>query len=196
MPNKKESLEKLIEENLVKTLKIEEELKRIENLHNWFKDPDLQVVVEQRKILLEILFNMFKSCDSAEFAKVDRNFLVKNVDGKRTKVQRIGLKGFLALLQTFEFMPDAISGLAAARVFRSVPCPVLFNECLDFDEFVEACFFTAVFICEQEGLRGMCGGFKESFEFWFRFVDAHPRFLIENPNPLRNNVYDLNKFLI
>ena len=193
---KYQSLTSLLTKKILTALKFNEEREIFTRYHSFFQDDAIKSILASRKSTLKTIFLMYKSTDSADMESVPAYLRSKkNKKNKAERVFRITLKGFISFLSAFEFLPDLISGLVAAKLFRSVPCPLLFNECLDYSEFTEACLYIALNIYENQSYKEFCSSPVECLEMWIRFLDAHPKAFIQNPNPLRNTVYTLQQFI-
>lgn len=185
---KYQSLSLLVNEKFNLCLNIKEEVEIYQVYHGLYIENTVQDIFNAKKGMLLIIFGLFKSENSAELFHVPTNLRVKKVGNKTLAVKRIVLKGFLTFLAAFEFVPKLLSGYAAAQVFRAVPCQVMFNESLSFEEFLEACFCLALTAFNYQE-----NGHLVSLDLWFNYLETHPRALIENQNPLRNTVYTLKK---
>lgn len=184
----------LVNKKVLPGLKFVEETEVFTRYHCLYRETSVQTFFTSRKPTFKAIFQLFKSTDSSEMECVPTSLRSKrNKKNQIERILRITLKGFLSFLTAFEFLPDLISGLASAKLFRSVPCPLLFNECLTFSEFQEACFYTALHIYESQPYKELCSSPMECLEIWMQFLDAHPQALIKNPNPLRNSVYTLQQ---
>ena len=190
---KYQSLISLLQQKIVPGLKYNEESEIFLRYHNVYNEENVKALFFSRKSTLKTIFLMYKSTDSGDMEFVPNSLRSKRKGDRIERIFRITLKGFIAFLSSFEFLPDLISGLAAAKLFRAVPCPLLFNECLDYSEFIEACCYTALHIYESQSYKEFCQSPLECVEMWLKFLDAHPKPLIKNQNPLRNTVYTLKQ---
>lgn len=183
----------LITQKIIPNLKLDQEAALYLRYHQIFQEQPITALLQNRKPTLKIIFNIYKSSNSVDMDLVPIALRSKKKGTKVERIPRITVKGFINFLTAFEFLPELISSMAASKLFRAVPCPVMFNECLDYKEFTEACVYVALHIYENESYRDFCRTPLEYLEMWFKFLDAHPKPLIENPNPLRNTVYTLQQ---
>jgi p25-alpha len=192
---KYDSLVLLLNSKIINNCKFKEESKIFADYHEIFMDETIKSVLKARKPTLKTIFNLYKSTDYGDLKFVPNSIRSKKKGNKVERVPRITLKGFISFLTAFELLPGLISGLVAAKLFRAVPSPLLFNECLDYKEFTEACAYTSLRIYQDNSYKELCQTNADCLEMWFKFLDAHPRPLIETPNPMRNTVYTLKQFI-
>lgn len=64
--------------------------------------------------------------------------------------QKMSVQGFINLFTYYQFIPSHISSPIVAKLFRSVPTLLLFNDFLNFDQFLEACIYVALTIYEAQ----------------------------------------------
>ena len=178
----------LIDEKLSTNLNITQDLELHSKYHDEYKEPTIQSLLNSRKQTLLIVFEIFRSKNSAELAHVPTHMKVKKIGNRTLTIERIILKGFLAFLSAFEFIPNLLSSYNATQFFRAVPCQLPFNESLSFEEFTEACFYTSQKIFDHKQHKGLT-----CLSLWLNYLDSHPKVLIENPNPLRNSSYTLQR---
>ena len=190
--NKYQSLKLLINEKIVKNQKFAEEIQTFEEYHKMYSDKSIKDFLRFQKETLDFIFKLFKTTDSADIEKVPKSLRSITKNNKVESVPRITLKRFINFLTTFRIVPTLISSLMASKLFRSVPSPLLFNDCLDYCEFTEACVYIALHVFQKEFSKDGFFDPLASVELWFKIFEYNPKIPIENLYSLRNSVYTLH----